>query len=220
MKRYRDWDPKQGDLFPASPSDWLKDDHLVYFLLEVVGELDLDEIETEIQSRDARGTRPYSPRMMVALLLYGYCVGKMSSRKLERATYEEIPFRVLTGGSHPDHSSISDFRQRHLKALGALFHQVLMLCQMAGLVKLGHVALDGTKLKANASRHKAGSYEGMTRSEELIAAEIKEMLAQAEAADSAEDERIGKDKSGDELPEGLRRKAERLRRIQAAKAAL
>ena len=205
---------------PPSPSDWLKPDHLVYFLLEVLDSLDLSEIHGAIQSKDSRGNRPYSPQMMVGLLLYGYCVGKVSSRKLERATYEEVPFRVLAGGQHPDHSAISEFRQRHLKVLGGLFMQVLNLCRTAGLVKMGHVALDGTKLKANASRHKAGSYAGMTRSEERIAAEIEELLKRAQAVDAEEDERFGKDRTGDELPEGLRTRAERLRRIEEAKRAL
>ena len=220
MKRYREWNPTQSLLMPPSPGDWLKSDHLVYFLLEVLDSLDLSEIHREIQSKDSRGNRPYSPRMMVGLLLYGYCVGKVSSRKLERATYEEVPFVVLAGGHHPDHSAISEFRQRHLEVLGGLFMQVLDLCRTAGLVKMGHVALDGTKMKANASRHKAGSYAGMTRSEERIASEIEEMLKRAEAADAEEDERFGKDRTGDELPDGLRTRAERLRKIQEAKQAL
>jgi len=205
---------------PVSPADWLKADHLVYFLLDLLPQLDLSAIEVVIHAKDARGTRPYSPRMMVGLLLYGYCVGKVSSRKLELATYEEVPFRVLCGDQHPDHSAISNFRQRHLTALGGLFMQILALCKEAGLVKLGHVALDGTKLKASASKHKAASYEGMSRSEERIAAEIEEMLAHAAATDAEEDERFGKEHTGYELPEGLGTKAERLRRIQEAKAAL
>jgi len=220
MKRYREWNPAQCSLMPVSPTDWLKPDHLAYFVLEVVSSLDLGEIERVVQSKDSRGNRPYSPRMMVGLLLYGYCVGKVSSRKLELATYEEVPFRVLSGGSHPDHSAISDFRGRHLKALGGLFMQVLELCKTAGLVKLGHVALDGTKMKANASRHKAGSYEGMTRSENRIVAEIEKMLKRAQAVDAEEDARFGKDRTGNELPEGLRTREERLIRLGEAKRAL
>jgi len=220
MKGYREWNPGQASLMPASPADWLKEDHLVYFLLELLPVLDLSKIEGVIHAKDARGTRPYSPRMMVGLLLYGYCIGKVSSRKLELATYEEVPFRVLCGDQHPDHSAISNFRQRHLTALGGLFMQILALCKEAGLVKLGHVALDGTKLKASASKHKAASYEGMSRSEERIAGEIEDMLKRAACADAEEDERFGKEHTGNELPEGLGTKAERLRRIQEAMAAL
>ena len=200
--------------------DWLKEDHLVYFLLDLLPTLDLGAIEQVIQSKDRRGTRPYSARMMVGLLLYGYCVGKVSSRRLEKATYEDVPIRVLCAGHHPDHCAISNFRKAHLGALGGLFHQILRLCSEAGLVQLGHVALDGTKLKANASKHKANSYKGLERSEERLAAEIEDLLKQAELADAAEDARFGKDCTGEELPEGLRTKGERLRRIQEAKAAL
>ncbi len=205
---------------PPSPRDWLKEDHLVYFLLDLVPSLDLSEIDLVIQSKDGRGTRPYSARMMVLLLLYGYCVGTVSSRKLEKATYEEVPFRVLCAGHNPDHSAISNFRKTHLKALGGLFHQILRLCQEAGLVQLGHVALDGTKLKASASKHKANSYAGLERNEERLVAEIEELLKQAESADAEDDARFGKDRTGEELPDGLRTKSERLQRIQKAKAAL
>ena len=200
--------------------DWLKEDHLVYFLLDMLPTLDLGEIKGVIQAKDRRGTRPYSARMMVGLLLYGYCVGKVSSRKLEKATYEDVAFRVLCAGNHPDHSAISLFRKTHLNALGGLFHQILQLCREAGLVKLGHVALDGTKLKANASRHKANSYAGLERSEEKLITEIEELLRQAEEVDASEDERYGKDCTGDELPKELRRRSDRLRVIQKAKATL
>jgi len=220
MKRCKEWNPAQASLLPASPSDWLKEDHLVYFLLDLLPQLDLSAIEHVIQSKDGRGTRPYSPRMMVGLLLYGYCIGKVSSRKLEKATYEEVPFRVLCAGHHPDHCAISNFRKTHLAALGDLFHQILCLCQRAGLVKLGHVALDGTKLKANASRHKANSYAGMERSEKRLVKEIEELLKQAASADAAEDERFGKDRTGEELPEELRIRSERLKRIGEAKISL
>lgn len=220
MKRCKDWNPAQPELLPPSPTDWLKKDHLVYFLLDLLPSLDLGDIERVIQCKDRRGTRPYNPRMMVGLLLYGYCVGKVSSRKLEKATYEEIPFRVLCAGQHPDHSAISNFRKTHLSALEGLFGQILKLCAEAGLVKLGHIALDGTKLKASASKHKANSYGVMERNEERISEEIQELLKAAEAADAAEDERFGKDCTGEELPEGLRTKGDRLKRIQEAKAAL
>ena len=195
---------------PASPMDWLKDDHLVYFLLDLAPLLDLSDIDRVVRAKDGRGTRPYSSRMMVLLLLYGYAVGTVSSRKLEKATYEDVPFRVLCAGQHPDHTSISNFRKTHLKALGGLFHQILRLCQEAGLVQLGHVALDGTKLKASASKHKANSYAGLEKNEERLVAEIEELLQQAEATDDEEDARYGRDRTGEELPDGLRKKGERL----------
>ena len=220
MKRSKDWSPAQPSLLPPSPMDWLKEDHLVYFLLDLLPTLDLREIEAVIHAKDARGTRPYNPRMMVGLLLYGYCVGVVSSRKLEQATYENVAFRVLCADNHPDHSAISNFRKTHLAALGNLFHQILQLCSEAGLVKLGHVALDGTKLKANASKHKANSYAGLEKNEERLLAEIKDLLRQAEEADEAEDAKYGKDRTGDELPDELIRRSDRLRAIQEAKAAL
>jgi len=200
--------------------DWLKEDHLVYFLLDLLPKLDLREIEAVIQAKDARGSRPYNARMMVGLLLYGYCVGIVSSRKLEKATYENVAFRVLCADNHPDHSVISLFRKTHLKALGGLFHQILRLCSEAGLVKLGHVALDGTKLKASASRHKANSYAGLEKNEERLIAEIEDLLRQAEEADAVEDEKYGKDRTGDELPKELKLRSDRLRVIEEAKAAL
>lgn len=200
--------------------DWLKEDHLVYFLLDLLPTLDLSEIEVVIRAKDPRGERPYNPRMMVGLLLYGYCVGKVSSRKLEKATYEDVAFRVLCADNHPDHTVISTFRKRHLKALGGLFHQILRLCREAGLVKLGHVALDGTKLKASASKHKANSYKGLEQNEEKLAAEIEELLEQAEDIDAAEDDQFGVGRTGEELPKELRRREDRLRAIAKAKAAL
>jgi Transposase DDE domain/Transposase domain (DUF772) len=158
--------------------------------------------------------------MMVGLLVYGYCIGVRSSRRLERATYEDVAFRLLTGNTQPDHSSIAEFRRSHLAALSGLFLQVLQLCQKAGMVKLGRVAIDGTKVKANASKHKAMSYAYMQRAETELKAQIDAMLAEAAAADAQEDAVHGKDRSGDELPKELRRREERLQRIQAAKAAL
>ncbi len=220
MKGYRPWDPWQPLLFPPSPSDWLPEGHLVYFLLEVVGEFDLSRIEAAIQSKDPRGTQPYHPRMMVGLLLYGYCVGIASSRKLERASQEDVAFRVLCGGNHPDHTVISEFRRRYLEVLEGLFLQVLRLCQEAGLVKLGHVALDGTKVQANASKHKAMSYERMLKSEQELEGEVKRLLKRAEEVDQAEDELHGKGCRGDELPEELRRRQGRLDKIREARARL
>jgi len=167
-----------------------------------------------------RGQPPYHPAMMVALLLYAYCTGKPSSRKIERATYEEVPYRVLTADQHPDHASISEFRKRHLESLKGLFLQVLSLCRKAGLVRLGHVALDGTKVKANASKHKAMSYDRMTKTEKELEDDVSSLLTTAETVDAAEDEQFGKDRRGDELPAELARRESRLAKIREAKAAL
>jgi hypothetical protein len=158
--------------------------------------------------------------MMVVLLLYAYCVGLPSSRKIEKACWEDAAFRVLTGNQQPDHSRISDFRRRHLGALAGLFVQVLRLCQKAGLVSLGHVALDGTKVKANASKHKAMSHERMLKSEKQLEAEMRALLRKAELIDAQEDSQIGRDKRGDELPEELKRRSSRLEWIRKAKAEL
>lgn len=219
-KTFRPWTPEQDWLLPPSPSEWLPDEHLVYFVLDVVAELDLSAILRRYQQRDPRGEKAYDPRMMVALLLYAYCVGVASSRRIERATYENVAFRVLTGDQQPDHTRISEFRRENLAALGQLFVQVLHLCQKAGLAKLGHVALDGTKVRANASKHKAMSHDRMQKSSEELAAEVEAMLKRAEAADAAEDEQHGRGRRGDELPEELRRRQGRLARIRAAKKAL
>jgi len=219
-KSYRAWQPHQSYLLPPSPDEWLKEDHLVYFLLDLIDELDVSAIEEKYQRRDWRGTRPYDPRMMVMLLVYGYSVGIPSSRKLEKATHENVALRVLTGGQQPDHTRISEFRRVHLEELGDLFLQVLRLCQEAGLVKLGHVSLDGTKMKANASKHKAMSHDRMKKAEEALHAEIAELMKRAEAADTEEDEKYGRDKTGEELPEELKRREQRLVRIREARKKL
>ena len=158
--RFKPYDPDQLYLLPPDMREWLPEDDLVYFILDTVNALDLGAITSGYNNSEG-GQPAYHPRMMVALLLYGYCLGVPSSRKIEQATYHSVAFRVLTGDQHPDHDTIATFRKRHLKALSALFVQVLRLCQKAGLVKLGHVALDGTKVKANASKHKAMSYGRM-----------------------------------------------------------
>ena len=216
-KSYRSWSPEQSFLIPPSPLDWLPEGHLAYFVLDLVDELDLSEIESKIQEKDGRGTRPYSPLMMGALLIYGYCVGVRSSRKIERATYEDVAFRVLAGGQHPDHTRISEFRRVHLEALKGLFKQVLILCQKAGLVKLGRVAIDGTKVQANASKHKAMSYERMGEMEARLEKEIAALLEQAEREDSEEDARFGVGQREQDLPAELRRRSDRLERIREAK---
>jgi transposase len=200
-------------------TDWLPQEHLVYFIRDVVGQMDLSAIYKSYDG--SKGGYPaYHPEMMVALLIYAYCVGVASSRKIEKATYELIPFRVLTADQHPDHDTIAEFRRRHLGALAALFIQVLRLCQKAGLVKLGHVSLDGTKVRANASKHKAMSYARMEKSVVELEAEVKRLLSEAEAIDTSEDDQYGKGRHGDELPEELRYKQGRLAKIKEAKEAL
>lgn len=182
--------------------------------------LDLSAILRSYERGEGRGQPPYDPALMVKLLVYAYCTGKPSSRKIERATYEDVAYRVLAADQHPDHASIADFRQRHLAALAALFGQVLRLCQAAGLVKLGHVALDGTKVKANASKHKAMSYERMAGAEQKLEQEVQSLLEQAAGVDAAEEARYGKGQRGEELPAELARRESRLRKIREAKAAL
>jgi transposase len=218
-KTYRAYEPTQSFLLPPSPLDWLPEGHLCRFILDTVSELDLGAILAYYE-REARGYPPHHPRMMVALLLYAYCVGLPSSRKIEKRTYEDVAFRVIAGNTHPDHSRISEFRRIHLPALSGLFVQVLKLCQKMGMVKLGHVALDGTKMKANASKHKAMSYERMKQDEERLTKEVAELMRQAEAADAAEDAEYGKGRRGDEIPEELHRREDRLARIRACKAEL
>ncbi len=204
---------------PPSVSEFVPDDHLAYFVRDLVrDDLDLGEIFGAYRER--RGQPPYHPRMMVALLQYGYARGVYSSRRLERACQERMDFMAVTGMARPDHSTIAEFRQRHREALARLFVQVLQLCEEAGLVKLGHVALDGTKVKANASKHKAMSYKRMCEQEPVLAAEVKRWLDEADRVDEEEDEEYGKDKRGDELPAWVANKKERLKRIREAKARL
>jgi transposase len=217
---YLSYDPEQRLLLPPDLREWLPEGHLALFISDVVDELDLSAIVRRYESGDGRGRPPYHPLMMVKLLVYGYCIGKVSSRKLEKATYEDVAFRVLACNQHPDHDSIADFRQRHLAELAKLFVQVLKMCERAGLVKLGHVAIDGSKLRANASKHKAMSYERMCEKEQQWAAEVARLLQEAEDTDAAEDGRYGKGVRGDELPAELARRESRLRKIREAKASL
>jgi transposase len=216
-KSFRPWQPEQTTLLPPSPSDWLSDDHQVYFLLDLVDELDLSAILIPAQSKDPRGEKGFDPRMMTMLLLYAYCVGIVSSRKIERACYEDLAFRVLTANQQPDHSRISEFRRRNLDALSDLFVQILRLCQKAGMVSLGHVALDGTKVQANASKHKAMSHERMLRAEKQLEKEINALMRMAEILDAQEDRRYGKGNRGSDLPDELRRRQDRLARIRQAR---
>jgi len=218
-KTYRPWNPNQQYLLPPSVQDWLPQNDLVYFLLDTVNELDISAI-TQKYEQEKRGFPPFHPRMMSALLLYAYCRGVFSSRKIMQACQERISFKVIVGDDIPDFRTISDFRKLHLKELQLLFVQVLQLCQEAGLVKLGHIALDGTKIKANASRHKAMSYGRMLTEEKRLKEEIEQLLEKAEAIDEQEDNKYGPDRRGDELPEELAHRESRLKRIQKAKRAL
>jgi len=220
MKTCRPWAPLQSYLLPPSPADWLPEGHLAFFVLEVVDQLDLAAIERAISEKDPRGERPYSPRMLLGLLVYGYCVGLYSSRRLARGTYEDVALRVLAGEEHPHFTTINQFRLVHRTAVAGLFVQVLELCRRAGLVKLGHVALDGTKLLANASKHKAMSYERMKKDEVRLRSEVESMLTEADAVDEAEDARYGRGIASDDLPVELQRRETRLQRIREAKAAL
>jgi transposase len=216
-KSFRPWQPEQTTLLPPSPSDWLSDDHQVYFLLDLVDELNLSQVLIPAQSKDPREEKGFDPRMMTMLLLYAYCVGIVSSRKIERACYEVLAFRVLTGNQQPDHSRISEFRRRNLDALRDLFVEILRLCQKAGMVSLGHVALDGTKVQANASKHKAMSHERMLKAEKQLQQEINALMRKAEILDAQEDRRYGKGNLGSELPDELRHKQGRLEKIRQAR---
>ena len=217
--RFRDYSPNQDFLLPPSLREWLPSDHLANFISDVVDALDLSEI-IDAYDNSQGGQAPFHPVLMTKLLLYAYCIGVPSSRRIEKSTYEVIPFRVLSANQHPDHDTISEFRKRHLVALSRIFLQVLELCRKAGLVKLGHVALDGTKVKANASKHKAMSYDHMQKKTDELKAEIARLLAEAEAVDAAEDTRYGRGKRGGELPEELRFRKRRLQKIEEAKQAL
>ena len=218
-KTYLRYDPDQQFLLSAVLQEWLPDDHLAYFISDVVDQLDLSEI-TACYEQERRGGPPCHPRMMVKVLLYGYCIGVASSRRIAQRLHEDIAFRVLAANNTPDFRTISDFRKDHLAALTGLFLQVLALCQRAGLVKLGHVALDGTKVRANASRHKAMSYKRMKEQAAQLAAEVAELLRRAQEVDDEEGGRYGQDKRGDELPEELAFRERRLQKIREAMAAL
>lgn len=220
-KTFRPYDVQQQLLFPPSLQDWLPEGHLARFVSDVVEDaLDLSAIYAVYDQADPRGGPPYHPAMLVKLLVYGYCTGVRSSRKLERATYDDVAFRFLSANQHPDHDSIAAFRKRHLTQLAGLFKQVLQLCEKAGLVKLGHVAIDGTKVKANASKHKAMSYDRMVETERRLEQEVQQLLEEAARVDEEEDRRFGKGKRDDELPPELARRESRLAKIRAAKAAL
>lgn len=217
--RFKPYEPDRVLLFPPTLQDWLPEDHLCYFISDLVEELDLSAIRT-VYDNSLGGQPPYHPSMMVKVLLYSYCVGVPSSRRIEKRTHEDVPTRMLAAGHHPDHDTIAQFRAMHMKALSRLFVQILSICQEAGLVKLGYVALDGTKIKANASKHKAMSYGRMAAKEQELEREVKRLLEEAAAIDKQEDAIYGAGKRGDELPEELRFRQKRRARIKEAQAAL
>jgi transposase len=226
-KTFRRYDPDQVLLMAPVLSEWVPEGDLAHFVSDLVesGTLDLSAIYASYE--DERGFPPYDPRLMVKLLIYGYANGVMSSRKLEHATFRDVAVRMLCADQHPDYRSIARFRKRHLEALSELFVQALRLCKRAKLVGLGSLALDGTRVRANASRHKAMSYERMQKKEQQLEAEIAELrknvkglLSEAERVDAEEDERFGPENRGDVLPEELRRRETRLAKIKEAKEAL
>ena len=218
-KTYRSYLPDQAFLLPPSPRDWLPEDHLVYFVSDLIDQLDLSAITTVYEDEE-RGYPPYHPVMLTKVLVYAYCVGVFSSRRIQRRLVEDVGFRVLAAGNEPDFRTIADFRKRHLAALKGFFEQVLRLARELGAPKVGRVALDGSKVKANASKHKAMSYGRMCEKQTQLRDEVTQLLAQAEAADAAEDAEYGADRRGDELPAELQRRESRLKRIREAKRAL
>jgi transposase len=218
-KRYRVYEPDQLFLMPPSLQEWLPEDHLAYFVSDLIDDLDLSEIEA-VYEEEERGQPPYHPHMMVKVLIYSYCVGVFASRRIEKRLVEDVAFRVLAAGNTPDFRTLSDFRKIHRQAVEGLFEQVLHLAQKAGAMKLGRVAIDGSKVKANASKHKAMSYGRMKEKERELREEVRRLLTEADRQDEAEDARYGKDRRGEELPQELRRRESRLERIHQAKQAL
>jgi transposase len=218
--RFRLYNREQLSFLPIDMREWLPQDHLVYFILDTVDALDLSAIVSCYHNRKDGGQPPYHPSMMTSLLLYAYSTGNPSSRKIERATYESVAYRVLTADQHPDHDTIAEFRRYHLDALAGLFVQVLRLCQGMGMVQLGHVALDGTKVRANASKHKAMSYARIEKSEAELESEVLRLLSEAERQDGEDDALYDKGRRGESLPEELRRRTTRLAKIREAKRAL
>src|SRR5450755_1287115 len=218
-KGYRTYLPEQELLLPPSLREWLPENHLVYFVSDVVDQLDLSAIHA-VYEKEKRGQPPYDPRLMTKLLVYGYCTGAFSSRRIQKRLREDIPFKVLAAGNEPDFRTISDFRKNHLEALQGLFEQVLEMALEAGAMKLGRVSLDGTKVKGNASKHKAMSYGRMKEKHQQLKEEVQQLLAQAEAVDAEEDDRHGRDQRGDELPAELQRRESRIAKIKQAKKAL
>jgi len=219
-KRFRVCDLEQQFLLPPSLQDWLPEDHLARFIADVTEELDLSSIYGQYGLRDGRGLSAYHPLLLTRLLLYGYCLGVTSSRRIERATHDDVAFRYLAANQHPDHDTIAAFRQEHLEALAGLFVQALQLCQKAGLVKLGNVAIDGTKIMANASTRRSVTYQKLTERERYWRETVERLLAEAQRTDEQEDQRWGKGQPADPLPPELAKAQSRLERIRQAKAEL
>lgn len=215
-KRFRTCCLDQPFLLPPSLQDWLPENHLARFIADVVRHLDLREIYDCYERKDGRGLAAYHPEMLTRLLLYGYSIGESSSRRIEQATYDDLAFRYLAADQHPDHDTIASFRQQHLECLGRLFLQALQLCQKAGLVKLGQVAIDGTKVEANASKHKSMSYEKLSEQERYWKQQVDEMLRRASEVDAVE----GQQPPADALPTELAGAQSRLKRLGQAKREL
>jgi transposase len=218
-KTYRPYVPEQDLLLPPSLREWLPEDHLAYFVSELIDHLDLSAI-TAVYEGEERGYPPYHPIMLTKVLVYAYCVGVFSSRRIQRRLVEDIAFRVLAAGNTPDFRTIADFRKTHLAALKGFFEQVLQVARDLGTLRVGRVALDGSKVKANASKHKAMSYGRMREKSQQLRDEVQQLLAQADAVDAAEDAEYGPDRRGDELPAELQRRESRLKRIREATRAL
>ena len=215
---FRPYLPDQAYLLPQSPRDWLPEGHLALFLADAVSQLDLGAVLRRY--RHGRGPQAYHPQMLLTVLLYGYCTGVFSSRKIASRCETDVAFRVLSAGQFPDFRTLSDFRKDHLPVFKQLFLAVLRLCKEAGLARLGHLSLDGTKFQANASKHKAMSYRRIQEAEPQLEQEIRELVQKAADADAAEDAEYGPDQRGDELPEELRRREGRLAKIREAKRRL
>jgi len=218
-KTYRPYLPEQDFLLPPSLREWLPEDHLAYFVSDLVDHLDLSAIMTVYEQED-RGYPPYHPVMMTKVLVYAYCVGMFSSRRIQRRLTEDVAFRMLAAGNTPDFRTIADFRKTHLTALTGFFGQVLDVARDLGAVRMGRVAVDGSKVRANASKHKAMSYDRLPAKARQLRDEVAALLAQAEVVDAQEDAELGEDRRGDELPAELQRRESRLRRIREATRAL
>lgn len=219
-KRFRECSLEQPFLLPPALQDWLPEDHLARFIAEVAHTLDLTEIYAQYERKDGRGLAAYHPLMLTRVLLYAYATGRASSRKIEQATHEDIAFRYLAANQHPDHDTIAQFRQQHLEALARLFVQGLRLCQRAGLVKLGNVAIDGTKIKANASTHHSQRYAQMSQEEERLQGLVQQMLERARRTDEEEDQHYGPGHKGGPLPPELATVQQRLERLRQAQREL
>lgn len=219
-KNFRACDLNQRWLLPPWLEDWLPENHLARFLAEVSAELDLRAIYGVYEERDGRGQAAYDPRMLVRLLLYGYCVGKRSSRQIEKATYDDVAFRYLAADQHPDHDTIASFRQQHLQALAGLFAQVLRMCRESGMVQLGQIAIDSTQIRAHADRHRTMRYQQLEQAERELEKRVRALLEEAAQVDAEEEARYGVGRKAQDLPAELATSEQRLRKIRAAKQKL